>query len=113
MNKKPALWILALMAALILTSCGGYTKIGRITADPSRYRNRTVHVEGQVTNAFGALSTGGYQLEDDTGKIVVISNQGVPSKGSKVAVSGRVMEGITVMGKTFGTAIQEHDHHVR
>jgi hypothetical protein len=70
-------------------------------------------VEGQVTNAFGALSTGGYQLEDDTGRIVVISNQGVPSKGSKVAVSGRVMEGITVMGKSFGTAIQEHDHHLR
>ena len=66
-----------------------------------------------MTNAFGALSTGGYQLEDDTGKIVVISNQGVPSKGSKVAVSGRVMEGITVMGHTFGTAIQEHDHHLR
>jgi hypothetical protein len=38
---------------------------------------------------------------------------GVPSKGSRVAVSGRVMEGITVMGKTFGTAIQEHDHHLR
>jgi hypothetical protein len=52
-------------------------------------------------------------LEDDTGKIAVISNQGIPSKGSKVAVSGRVMEGITVMGKTFGTAIQEHDHHMQ
>lgn len=113
MNKKPALWMVALMAALILTSCSGYTKIGRITADPSRYRNRTVHVEGHVTTSFGALSTGGYQLEDDTGKIVVISNQGIPSKGAKVAVSGKVMEGITVMGKTFGTAIQEHDHHVR
>jgi hypothetical protein len=66
-----------------------------------------------VTNSFGALSTGGYQLEDDTGKIVGISNQGVPSKGSKVAVSGRVMEGITVMGRTFGTAIQERDHRLR
>jgi hypothetical protein len=43
MNKKPALWMLALM----LASCGGYTKIGRITADPSRYRNRTVRVEGR------------------------------------------------------------------
>ena len=61
----------------------------------------------------GALSTGGYQLEDDSGKIVVISNQGVPSKGAKVAVSGRVMEGITVMGRSFGTAIQEHDHRSR
>jgi hypothetical protein len=111
MNKKPALWMLALVAALILTSCG-YTKIGRITADPSRYRDRTVRVEGHVVTAFGALSTGGYQLEDDTGKIVVLSNQGIPSKGSRVTVTGRVMEGITVMGHAFGTAIQEHDHHV-
>ena len=113
MNKKPARWMLMLAAVLILTSCGGYTKIGRITADPSRYRNRTVHVEGHVTNSFGALATGGYQVEDDTGKIVVISNQGIPSKGSKVAVSGRVMEGITLMGRSYGTAIQEHDHQVR
>ena len=112
MNKKPALWMLTLAAVLILTSCG-YTKIGRITADPSRYRNRTVRVEGRVTSAFGALSTGGYQVEDDTGKIVVISNQGIPSKGSRVAVSGRVMEGITLMGRSYGTAIQEHDHQVR
>ena len=111
MNKKPALWMCTL-TVLILTSCG-YTKIGRITADPSRYRNRTVRVEGRVTNAFGALSTGGYQVEDDTGKIVVISNQGIPSKGSKVAVSGRVMEGITLLGRSYGTAIQEHDHQVR
>ena len=111
MNKKPALWM-CMLAVLILTSCG-YTKIGRITADPSRYRNRTVRVEGRVTNAFGALSTGGYQVEDDTGKIVVISNQGIPSKGSKVAVSGRVMEGITLLGRSYGTAIQEHDHQVR
>ena len=42
-----------------------------INADPSRYRNRTVRAEGTVTNAFGALSAGGYQLEDDTGRIVV------------------------------------------
>src|SRR5205809_6509273 len=105
MNKKPALWILALMAALILTSCG-YTEIGRITADPSRYRNRTVRAEGQVTNAFGDLSTGGYQLDDDTGKLVVIPNHGVPSKGSRVAVSVLVTEGITLLGKTFVTGIQ-------
>lgn len=104
--------MLALVAALALSSCG-YTKIGRITADPARYRNRTVRVEGQVTNSFGALFAGGYQLQDDTGKIVVVTNQGVPSKGASVAVNGRVMEGITVMGRSYGTVIQERDHQVR
>jgi hypothetical protein len=112
MKKRHALWMLALLAAVVLTSCD-YTKIGRINADPSRYRDRTVQVEGRVTNSFGALSAGGYQLEDDTGKILVVSTAGVPSKGSKVVVSGRVMQGITVMGHSYGTAIQESDRRVR
>lgn len=111
MRQRQALGLLALLATLGLSSCG-YTKIGRINADPNRYRNRTVRLEGTVTNAFGALSAGGYQLEDDTGRIVVISSRGVPSKGSRVSVSGTVMEGVTVMGKSYGTTIQEHDHQV-
>ena len=72
-----------------------------------------VHVEGRVTNSFGALGTGGYQVDDGTGRIYVISNRGVPSRGSKVAVSGRVMNGITAMGRSFGTTIEEHGHRVR
>jgi hypothetical protein len=112
MRKKPAIWIFALSAALLLTSCA-YTKIGKITADPARYRNQTVRVEGRVTDSFGALSVGGYQIQDETGKIFVLSNRGVPSSGSKVAVNGTVIEGVTVMGRTFGTTIQEHDHRVR
>jgi len=112
MRKKTALSACALWAALTLSSCG-YSKIGRINADPTRYRNRAVRVEGRVTNSFGLLSTGGYQLEDETGKIFVVSNRGVPSKGTKVMVNGSVMEGVTVMGHSYGTAIQERDHHVR
>jgi predicted extracellular nuclease len=112
MRQKPAMSIFALSAALLLSSCG-YTKIGKITADPTRYRNQTVRVEGRVTNSFGALSMGGYQIQDETGKIFVLSNRGVPSSGSKVAVNGTVVEGVTVMGRSFGTTIQEHDHQVR
>jgi len=112
MRKTPALWIFAFPALLLLSSCG-YTKIGKITADPARFRNQTVRVEGRVTNSFGALSVGGYQIQDDTGKIFVLSNRGVPSSGSRVAVSGKVIEGVTVMGRSFGTSIQEHDHRVR
>ena len=112
MRKTPALWIIAFPALLLLSSCG-YTKIGKITADPARFRNQTVRVEGRVTNSFGALSVGGYQIQDDTGKIFVLSNRGVPSSGSRVAVSGKVIEGVTLMGRSFGTSIQEHDHRVR
>jgi len=98
-------------AVLLLSGCG--VKIGRINADPSRYNNRTVSVEGRVTNSFGALGTGGYQVDDGTGKIYVISHSGVPSKGAQVKVTGRVQSGVTVMGNAFGTAMFEDRHKVR
>jgi len=100
------------VAGLLLTGCAT-TRIGRITADPSRYRNRDVRVEGSVTNAFGALGAGGYQVDDGSGKIYVLSTgSGVPSKGSRVLVSGTVINGATVMGKSYGTAIREQKHKV-
>src|SRR5687767_10224425 len=50
-------------AALLLSSCGS-TKIGRILADPARYQNRGVTVEGTVTNVVGAFVAGVYQVDD-------------------------------------------------
>jgi hypothetical protein len=112
MRKRIAL-TLTILAAALLSACGT-VKIARINADPSRYRNRDVRVEGSVTNSFGALGTGGYQVDDGTGRIYVLSTgSGVPSKGSRVAVNGTVMNGATVMGKSYGTAIREHNHRVR
>jgi hypothetical protein len=107
---KP-LTFLALGASLLLSSCAA-TRIGQITADPLRYRNRTVHVEGTVTQSGGLFDIGGYQLTDGTGRIYVISTQGVPPKGARVKVAGNVVNGITVGPKSFGTAIQAHNQHV-
>jgi hypothetical protein len=109
--RKPML-VLALAAVLVLSGCAS-VRIGQIKADPTRYRNKSVTVDGRVTNSFGALVAGFYEVEDETGKIYVISRSGVPSKGARVSVKGTVMNGITVMGKAFGTAIQERDHKVR
>jgi hypothetical protein len=102
-----------IFAALLLSGCATTRKIGQIKADPTRYRDDTVRVSGRVTNSFGALVAGFYEIEDETGKIYVISRSGVPSKGAEVSVKGTVMNGITVMGKSFGTAIQEQSHRVK
>lgn len=101
------------VAALLLSACGT-VRIARINADPNRYARRTVRVEGNVTNSFGALGTGGYQVDDGTGKIFVISTgTGVPAKGMHVKVDGTVMHGVTVMGKSYGTAIRENGHKAK
>ena len=100
------------LAAILLAGCAPL-KIGRINADPSRFRNQTVHVTGTVTNSVGLLGKGGYQIEDETGRIYVISGTGVPSRGSRVAVTGRVVPGVEVLGAPIGTTIREVSHKVK
>lgn len=100
------------IAAILLAGCAPMT-IGRITADPSHFQNKTVHVSGTVTNSVGVLGKGGYQIEDGTGKIYVISGKGVPSSGSKVEVTGRVSPGVQVLGMPVGVAIREQMHTVK
>jgi hypothetical protein len=101
-----------LAVAILLAACAPVT-IGRINADPSHFRNRTVRVTGTVTNSVGLMGKGGYQLEDPTGRIYVISGKGVPSRGSKVTVTGRVAPGAEVLGTALGVAIREDSHSVR
>jgi len=112
MKTKQTRLLLVVAGALVLAGCGA-TKIGRINADPTRYQNRSVRVDGTVVNAMGVLGTGGYQVQDDTGKILVISSTGVPSKGARVSVTGRVISGANILGRPVGTSIREQHHKVR
>ena len=105
--------LVLLFAGALLTAACGSVKIGRINADPSRYQNQTVHVTGTVVTSVGLLGKGGYQIEDGTGKIYVVSTTGVPSRGSRVTVTGRVLPGAQVLGESVGTAIREEHHTVR
>lgn len=100
------------LAAVLLAGCAPVT-IGRINADPSRFQNKTVTVSGTVTNSVGVLGKGGYEVDDGTGKIYVISGKGVPSRGSEVEVTGRVSPGVEVLGTPVGVAIRESDHKVK
>ena len=102
----------AIAALLLLTGCGA-VKIGRINADPSRFTHRIVRVNGTVTNSVGVLGTGGYQLDDGSGRIYVISRRGVPSRGSRVEVKGVVEPGVQLLGNPLGVAIKEEAHRVR
>lgn len=103
---------MVLAAAVVLAGCAPMT-IGRINSDPSRFQNRTVHVTGTVTNSVGLLGKGGYQIDDGTGKIYVISTAGVPSRGARVTVTGRVSSGAEVLGTAVGVTIRENSHKVR
>ena len=111
--RQPLGLVLTILTGGLLSACAP-VRIARINADPSRYQNRNVRVEGRVTTSFGVLGKGGYQIDDGSGKIYVISTgTGVPSSGSQVEVSGTVINGATVLGTAYGTSIREHNHKVR
>jgi len=104
---------LALLSLAVVLSACGSIKIARINADPSRYANRSVTVTGRVVNSVGIAGTGGYQIEDNTGRIYVLSRSGVPSRGSVVKVTGTVAPGVQVLGNPVGVAIREEQHRVK
>ncbi len=113
--RKSALCSLILGVAFLLTACPSETNIARINSDPGRYRNKEVSLTGRVTDSFGALGRGAYQLDDGTGRIwvVVSENRGVPNRGAEVGIRGRVQQGVSFGGRNFGTVIQENDRRSR
>lgn len=111
-DVRKRLSLLVVPLAFILSGCGT-VRIGRILADPARYQNRNVAVEGRVAASVGAFVAGVYEVDDGTGKIYVLSSRGVPTKGALVKVDGTVTPGVNVMGRSFGTTIRERNHKVR
>jgi X-X-X-Leu-X-X-Gly heptad repeat protein len=65
-------------------------------------------VAGKVSDGFGALGTGVFQIDDGTGRLWVFSqNYGVPGSGAKVAVTGRLQQGFSFGGRSFALALRQ------
>ena len=89
-----------LMTLMILVALGGLgcgpKKISQILADPSRYSNQQVQVQGNVVESYSVVGRGAYRIQDDSGELWVVSNRGVPREGARVSVKGRVREGFNL-----------------
>ena len=107
--KKLGSASLLLAAVLLLTACPSQTTISRINADPGRYRNKEVAIVGNVTDSYGALGNGAYEIDDGTGRLWVVTRRGVPSRGARVGTKGRVYTGFNWGGRNFGTVLEETD----
>jgi hypothetical protein len=87
----------ALMAVLLLSACGA-RRVNQILSDPTKYAHSDVKLQGTVTESFSVLGKGAYQLSDGTGRIWVVSKSGVPRKGARISVKGRVREAFDLGG---------------
>jgi hypothetical protein len=104
---------LLLASVVFLTACPQETTIARLNADPGRYYDREIALKGTVTNSFGAFGPGVYELSDETGRIIVVTDRGVPSKGARIQVAGKYVNGVTWGGRNYGAVLREMGRRAR
>ena len=112
-SKKIVAFVVLIGATLLFTACPSQTNIAKINANPDRYRGKEIGIAGRVTDSYGALGVGAYEIDDGTGRIWVATKLGVPSRGSRVGAKGYVHNGFNFGGRSFGTVLEETDRRSR
>src|SRR5215208_7407800 len=111
--KKAVVLIALIGGTVLLTACPSQTNIAKINADPDRYRGKEIGIAGRVTDSYGVLGAGAYEIDDGTGKIWVATKRGDPSRGAHVGAKGYVHNGFSFGGRSFGTVVEETDRRSR
>jgi hypothetical protein len=91
MTTLPRRFVLAASFALLLSGCATKS-INQLLADPTRYANREVTLHGEVVKSVSVLGRGAYRLDDGTGSLWIVSEHGVPRRGARVKVTGKVRD---------------------
>ena len=110
----------AAVLAVSLTACSLLTpsaSVNRILAEPQRYADDDVWVNGRVTQSTSVLGRGAYQIDDGTGTLWVVSYKGVPRKDARVRVRGTVRDAFDLgdvlelpEGMRNGLVLVEQEH---
>jgi hypothetical protein len=81
--------------ALALAGCDAYkkvtaTKIRDILDHPRDFENKDVTIYGTVTESSSVIFVKFFEVQDDTGRIKVVTSRVLPQNGEKVQVTGRM-----------------------
>jgi len=77
---------------LVAAACGPLT-VNQVRADPAKYRNRSVTVQGTVDQSVSIVGRGAYRIVDGDQGLWVVTSSGAPRKGARVSVTGRLQDG--------------------
>jgi hypothetical protein len=125
MRYRSRICALVLMTAALLLpgalvgGCRGQKvdKISRVLALPEEFEDRDATVAGRVVRVFdptqGLLDLAAYQVEDDSGKIWVISRNGAPSVGREVGLKGRVRKDFRLGSELLGSVLTEVERRTK
>ena len=90
-----------LAAALLVTLAIGAPacatrRIASVLDDPYRYRNQDVQIAGRVVDSYSIGNRGAYRVQDRSGQLWVVSDEGVPRRGAQVTVEGTVRDAMNL-----------------
>jgi hypothetical protein len=86
---------------------GGVTSIKTLLDDPGRYEKQTVRIAGTVGSSIGVMGYGAYQVNDGTGTLTVVSQQGgAPREGAEVGVEGEFRSAFTLGDRTAAVLME-------
>lgn len=108
----------ALLSALVIAGCAARgVRVAELKGEPGRYATKSVSVTGVVTTSWGLplVPFQLYNVDDGSGQITVLSrsDRGVPAKGTRVQVKGKVREFATFGGRSLGLHLQEENRKIR
>lgn len=100
-----------LALAFALSGCKGRTDVTSIKTlldDPARFDHQVVRIAGDVTKSIGVLGYGGYQVNDGTGTITVVTKEnGAPRTGAKVGVEGEFRSAFTLGTESVAVIMEQ------
>ncbi len=91
-SRTPRAASAALVALGLVSVACQETTVNKLMAEPHKYADKDVGLKGRVVDSASVLGRGAYRLDDGTGTIWVVSSKGVPRKGARVAVRGKVRD---------------------
>ena len=113
-------WLsLILTVGLFTLACPERTRVADITANPSKYSNKSVAIAGTVSDAYGVnvpfttIRGGAYEIDDGSGKMWILTQNTVPNKGAQIGVKGRIQNGLSYGGKNYGLGMVEEDRRFK
>jgi hypothetical protein len=91
--------------------------IADLQRNPGRYQDRTVSIDGVVTNSWGVplVPFRFYRVDDGTGQVTVLSQSAgrTPTRGALVRVKGKVNDVAVFGGQALGLHLREQDLDIK
>jgi hypothetical protein len=108
-----------LILTIVISGCAASLRnpnISDVQRNAGHYEDRTVTIDGTVTNSWGVplVPFKFYKVDDGTGEITVLSRGSrTPAKGNHVKVKGVVRDVAVFSGQPLGLHLEERSLDVK